>query len=86
MLFGVEFFGGDMGKVLLYQELNIKKCEHVLYSETYEVRFWIKVGKFWKQKEVIYHAKTKSEHKSVGVRWINDYKGQEVKLIGIYYQ
>lgn len=76
-----------MGKIMLFEELNIKKCEHVLYSETYEVRFWMKGSDgFWKQNSTIYHAKTKSEHKSVENRWVGDNKNNEVKLVGVYYQ
>lgn len=75
-----------MGKIFLMEELNIKKQEQVLYSETYEVKYWLKEDEFWKPKDIMYHAKRKDEHQYVQKRWENDFKNQEVKLIGIYYQ
>jgi hypothetical protein len=76
-----------MGKIMRYEELNLKKNEQVLYSETYEVKFWIKKDDgFWKQDSLIYHAKTKAEHESVLKRWKLDFKGKEVKIIGVTYQ
>ena len=76
-----------MGKIFKYEELNLKKLQHVEYSETYEVRFSIqKSDGFWTRDQVIYHAKTKSEHNDVEKRWRQDYKNQNVRLIGITYQ
>lgn len=73
-----------MGKILKYEE--IKKNQHVEYSESYEVKFWIQEGEFWKQKTEMYFGKTKGEHEYVTNRWKNDYKGQNVKYISVTYQ
>jgi ribulose bisphosphate carboxylase small subunit len=76
-----------MGKILKYEELNIKKLEQVLYSETYEVKFSIqKDDGFWTRATEMYHAKRKDEHEYVMNRWKKDYKNKNIKLIGIYYQ
>jgi len=73
-----------MGKILKYEE--IKKNQHVEYSESYEIKFWIQEGEFWKQKTEMYFGKTKGEHEYVINRWKNDYKGHNVKYISITYQ
>ena len=75
-----------MGKILKYEEINRKKNQHVEYSESYEVRFWIKDGEFWKQKTEMYFGKTKSEHEYVVNRWNTDYNGQNVKYVSVTYQ
>lgn len=76
-----------MGKIFKFEELNLKKLQHVEYSETYEVRFSIqKPDGFWTQDQIIYHAKSKSAHKDVEKRWREDNKNQNVKLIRINYQ
>jgi len=73
-----------MGKILKYEE--IKKNQHVEYSESYKVRFWIKEGEFWKQRTETYYAKRKDEQEYVSNRWKDDYKGQDVKIIAVNYQ
>ena len=74
-----------MGKILKYAE--IKKNEHVLYSESYEVKFWFqKPDGFWEQKYETYYGKTKSEHGYVVNQWKRDFEGQSVKYISIKYQ
>lgn len=73
-----------MGKVLNYEE--IKKNEHLKYSESFVVKFWKKEGEFWSQKEEMYFTKTKAEHKDVLKRWTKDNLGKEVKYISISYQ
>ena len=75
-----------MGKILRYEEINRKKNQHVEYSESYEVKFWIQDGEFWKQKTEMYFGKTKGEHKYVVNRWKSDYNGQNVKYISVTYQ
>lgn len=73
-----------MGKILKYEEIG--KNQHGEYSESYEIKFWIKEGEFWKQKTEIYFGKTKSEHKAVINRWKKDYSKQNVKYISVSYQ
>lgn len=73
-----------MGKILKYEEIN--KNKHVEYSESYEVKFWIREGEFWKQKNEMYFAKTKGEYDYVISRWRKDYIGQNVKYISVVYQ
>ena len=73
-----------MGKILKYEE--IKKNQHVEYSESYEIKFWIQEGEFWKQRTEIYFGKTKGEYKSVINRWKKDYKMKIVDFISITYQ
>jgi hypothetical protein len=74
-----------MGKILKYDE--IKKNEHVLYSESYEVKFWFqKPDGFWEQKYEMYYGKSKAEHEYVINRWEFDYKGQSVKYVSVTYQ
>jgi hypothetical protein len=75
-----------MGKILKYEEINQKKNQHVEYSESYELKFWIQEDEFWKQKTETYFAKTKGEHVSVIDRWQNDYKGKNVKYVSVTYQ
>jgi hypothetical protein len=75
-----------MGKILKYEEINRKKNQNVEYSESYEVKFWIQDGEFWKQKTEMYFAKTKGEHEYVIKKWQNDYNGQNVKYISVTYQ
>ena len=48
-----------MGKIFRYEEINRKKNQHVEYSESYEVKFWIQDGEFLKQKTEMYFGKTK---------------------------
>ena len=74
-----------MGKILKYEEISRKKNQHVEYSESYEVKFWIQDGEFWKQKIEMYFGKTKSEHKYVINRWKSDYSRQNVKFISVTY-
>ena len=74
-----------MGKILRYEE--IKKDEHVKYSESYEVNFWIqKEDSFWEKRQEMYFGETKAEHDSVTNRWQKDYTGKKVKLISVIYQ
>ncbi len=73
-----------MGQILKFEE--IKKNQHVLYSESYEVKFWIKKGEFWEQKKELYFGKTKSEHTHVFKRWKSDYRSEDVKFISVNYQ
>jgi hypothetical protein len=74
-----------MGKILKYEE--IKKNEHVLYSESYEIKFWIqKPDGFWEQRYEMYYGKSKGEHVSVVNRWNKDYKGQAVRFVTVTYQ
>jgi hypothetical protein len=68
-----------MSKILKYEE--IKNNQYLEYSESYEVKFWIQDGKFWKQKTEMYFGKTKGEHEYVFNRWKKDYNGQNVKYI-----
>lgn len=77
-----------MGQIKREEELNLKKDEHVLYSESYEVNFWQqdKTTLFWKPESVMYFAKTKGEHEYVHKRWNGDYAGLDVKFISINYQ
>lgn len=75
-----------MGKILRYEEINRKKKQHIEYSESYEVKFWIQDGEFWKQKTEMYFGKTKDEHEYVVNRWKIDYNGQNVKYISVTYQ
>ena len=75
-----------MGKILKYEEINRKKNQHVEYSESYEVKFWIQDGEFWKEKTEMYFGKTKGEHEYVVKRWKIDYNGQNVKYISVTYQ
>lgn len=74
-----------MGKVLKYEE--IQKNEHVTYSESFVVKFWIQgIDTFWSQKSEMYFCKTKGEHEYVFNRWKKDYNGQNVKYISLTYQ
>jgi len=66
--------------------LEIKKNQHSIYSNSYEVKFWIKESEFWKQTSELYYAKTKNNHEDIKLRWKNDYKNSNVKLISITYQ
>lgn len=75
-----------MGKILKYDEINTKKNQHVEYSESYEVKFWIQIDEFWKQKTEMYFAKNKGEHDYVVNRWKDEYSGQNVKFISVTYQ
>jgi len=75
-----------MGKILKFEEINQKKNQHVEYSDSYEVKFWIQDGEFWKQRTEMYFAKKKGENDSVLKRWKSDYKGINVKFISITYQ
>lgn len=74
-----------MGKILKYDE--IKKNEHPLYSESYEVNFWFrKPDGFWEQRNEMYYGKSKGEHEYVVNRWNSDYKGQVVRYVSVSYQ
>jgi len=74
-----------MGKILKYEEIKTK--EHVLYSESYEVKFWFqKSDGFWEQRYEMYYGKGKGEHEYVSKRWERDYSGQPVKIVSIIYQ
>jgi hypothetical protein len=74
-----------MGKILKYEE--IKKNEHVLYSESYEVKFWFqKPDGFWEQRYEMYYGKNKGEHEYVVNRWLSDYNDQLVRYVSVTYQ
>jgi hypothetical protein len=74
-----------MGKILKNDE--IKKNEHVLYSESYEVKFTFqKPDGFWEQRYEMYYGKSKGEHEYVVNRWKTDYKKQNVRFISVNYQ
>lgn len=72
-----------MGKILKFDE--IKKNEHIKYSESYEIKFWIKDGEFWKQIVETYFGKSKGEHEYIFERWKKDYKNKNVKFISLHY-
>ena len=71
-----------MGKILKLEE----KKRGDGYSESYEVKFWIQEGEFWKQKTEMYFAKNKGEGGYVVDRWKEDYRGQNVKFVSVSYQ
>jgi hypothetical protein len=76
-----------MGKILKYEEINRRKNEHITYSESYEVKFWIQgIDTFWSQNAEMYFGKTKGDHEYVLNRWKKDYDGQSVKYISVTYQ
>lgn len=73
-------------KVFKEGERNRKLNEHVRYSESYEVKFWIKEGEFWKQRSEMYYTENKGAHDFVVDRWRSDYSKYEVDLINVIYQ
>ena len=75
-----------MSKVFKSEERNRKKKEHITYSESYEVKFWIKTGEFWKQVTDIYFTASKGSHEYVEKRWKQDYANSKVKLVSVTYQ
>lgn len=73
-----------MKNVLKYEEI---KNEHYVYSDSYEVKFWILTDReIWAQRNEIYYAKNKNKHNDVLLRWKEDYKNKNVKFISISYQ
>jgi len=68
-----------------FEELDIKKNQHLEYSECYEVSFWAEVGDFWTITSKLYYGKTKEEHESVMNRWKSDYAKQKVNLVSVIY-
>ena len=76
-----------MKKIFKQEELNLKKNEHVTYSESYEVKFWIQGDDtFWKQETEIYFSAGKGDHEYILSRWKKDYAGKNVKLPIVTYQ
>lgn len=69
-----------------------KKCEkegnnnYLAYTDSYEVKFTIKVGRFWHTDVVVYFADNKGAHSKVEARWRKDYKGKQTRLISVTYQ
>lgn len=81
-----------MRKIFIESEINRKKNEHVTYSESYEVKYWILLhgdggqDSFWHPKTDMYYAASKDAHKYVEIRWKKDHKKHTVKLTSITYQ
>lgn len=69
-----------------------KKCEkegnnnYLTYTDSYEVKFTIKVGQFWHQDVVVYFADNKGYERKVEARWRKDYQGKQTRLISVKYQ
>lgn len=74
-----------MAKVLNSKERD-KQANKSEYSESYNVKFWILDGNFWKQKTEMYYARTKGAHEAVYKKWQQDYKGQNAKYVSTVYQ
>ena len=74
-----------MIKILNEQERS-KLKDHWKFSESYVVKFWIKDGEFWRQKEVECFSTDKGAGKFVEERFNKDFKNQEVKIVSIIYQ
>lgn len=73
--------------IKVFEELNLKKKEHVTYSESYAVRFWIqKSNGYWEQREQVYFATSKGRHDAVVDRWESDHAKFNVRLICCEYQ
>lgn len=54
--------------------------------EMYIVKFWIKKGEFWEQKEKTYFSKTKGDHSIIEGMWKKDFSKESVELISVEYQ
>lgn len=75
-----------MVKVFLNSELDMKKNQHVIYSELYEVTYWIKEGEFWKKKTIMYRTASKGRSVEVFYRFKKDFRDKEVSIVSIIYQ
>ena len=70
-------------KILKREEIK----DRVLYSEEYEVNYWIqKPDGFWTKESYCYFGTGKGDHEKVKDRWIKDHKNDNVKIINVIYQ
>lgn len=76
-----------MGKIFNEEERKkFTKKESVIYSEAYDVLFWISDGEFWKQKTETYYASGKGYGEQIIKKWKKEYKNKGAKLVSVTYQ
>lgn len=57
-----------------------------MLTEAYTIKFWIKEGEFWTQKETEFKCNSKSAHKRAENWFKNEYKNKQVRIISVTYQ
>ena len=72
-----------MSKVLLFEE--IKKGEHVKFSESYDVKYWYKNNEgYLRQSHMKYYTEARDSHLVVQERFIKDFPGCDI--ISVTYE
>jgi len=66
--------------------MKVKDTKRIMTTEAYSIKFWVKEGEFWTQKEDEFRCNSKSAHKRVEKWFFEKYRSQEVKLVSVTYQ
>lgn len=57
-----------------------------MLTEAYTIKFWIKEGEFWTQKETEFKCNSKSAHKRAENWFKYTYRDKQVRLVSVIYQ
>jgi len=70
----------------VFKKSEVPKGKNSLYSETYQVNFWLTENGIISKQQEIYHTASKGRHKQVEAKWKKEYKDKAVKLISVIYE
>jgi len=70
----------------IFKKEQIPKGYRVLYSESYQVNFWITIDGITSKKQEKYFTASKGRHKQVEATWRKEYRNKAATLISVIYE